>query len=144
MGASPILAFPLRAERTAASLARRRIMSALVMGDEVLEDLRLVVTELVTNAVMHAGLGQDDILWVRLWRNPASLHVEVEDPGRGFAESGRRPAARSDHGGRGLALIERLSSRSGRQENPTIVWAELAIPPGSIASRAEDGTVASE
>jgi anti-sigma regulatory factor (Ser/Thr protein kinase) len=91
------------------------------------EDVLLVVSELVTNACLHAG-GPDEL---RLRRNPKSLRLEVVDSGPG------EPAPRTPHragrpGGHGMFIVQRLCLdwgviRDGDRPGKT-VWAELAAP----------------
>jgi anti-sigma regulatory factor (Ser/Thr protein kinase) len=84
------------------------------------EPAELIVSELVTNAVQHAGTH----LTVRLTRTAAGLVVAVED------ESGGDPrvvpaARRGAGGGLGLAIVERLAQSWGVTERGTgkTVWA---------------------
>ena len=91
------------------------------------EDVLLVVSELVTNACLHAG-GPEEL---RLRRSPKSLRLEVVDGGGG------EPAPRTPHragrpGGHGMFIVQRLCLdwgviRNGDQPGKT-VWAELAAP----------------
>src|SRR6476646_3181976 len=67
------------------------------------EDVLLVVSELVTNACLHAG-GPEELL---LRRSPKSLRLEVVDGGGG------EPAPRTPHragrpGGHGMFIVQRL------------------------------------
>ncbi|MEE1929351.1 ATP-binding protein [Streptomyces sp. TRM 70351] len=89
------------------------------------EDVLLVVSELVTNACLHAGGPQE----LRLAYGPRSLRVEVLDAGAG------EPAPRSPHragrpGGHGMFIVERLCLDWGVAHAPEgsgkAVWAELA------------------
>ena len=56
-----------------------------------LEDARLLVSELVTNAIRHAGLGDDDVILLVLVTGERALRIEVCDPGRGFEVSEPEP-----------------------------------------------------
>ena len=49
-----------------------------------LEDARLLVSELVTNAIRHAGLGADDLIRLVVVTGDHGLRIEVCDPGTGF------------------------------------------------------------
>ncbi len=88
----------------------------------LLESLRLLVTELITNAVRHTGAETVEMLVVVT--GPA-VRVEVMDQGPGFEAVAEAP--RDPEGGWGLFLVERMSDRWGvGQENPgTRVWFEL-------------------
>lgn len=89
--------------------------------DALCGDLALVVTELVANAVRHAGTD----ITVRLIQLDGGVRLEVAD---GSVRPLRpRPAAMSDEGGRGLLLVDALSTRYGVEAEPDgkRVWAEL-------------------
>ena len=49
-----------------------------------LEDARLLVSELVTNAIRHAGLDDDDVIKLVVVTGDRALRIEVCDPGPGF------------------------------------------------------------
>jgi anti-sigma regulatory factor (Ser/Thr protein kinase) len=91
-----------------------------------LRDLRLLVSELVTNAVRHAGLGRGDSIRLVVDVRARAVRVEVHDPGRGFAPRPPRPdPARAS--GWGLYLVEELADRWGVDGagRGTRVWFEL-------------------
>jgi anti-sigma regulatory factor (Ser/Thr protein kinase) len=90
-----------------------------------LEDAQLLVSELVTNAIRHAGLGDDDEIRLVVVAGDRALRIEVCDPGRGFeaAEPDPDPGRPS---GWGLYLVRELSDRWGVERNQqTRVWFEL-------------------
>jgi anti-sigma regulatory factor (Ser/Thr protein kinase) len=107
----------------------RRLVRCLTdtVTPEALENLELLVTELVTNAVRHAGLDEHGWVSVEVVARPAVVHVEVSDPGRGF--DGHDPAvvAGEERGsGWGLYLVDRLASRWGvRHDDCTRVWFDV-------------------
>jgi anti-sigma regulatory factor (Ser/Thr protein kinase) len=85
------------------------------------DDLALVVSELVTNAVVH-GPGAD--LELRLTSTRSALRVEVIDAG---TEPFAWPAA-DGNGHHGLDLVGKSSERSGLLYDPTAVaWCELDL-----------------
>ena len=95
------------------------------LGDRY-EDVVLLVSEVVTNAIRH-GQGSTVRLTARVRGN--TCHVEVVDDGSGFEPpSGPRdPAA---PGGRGLRIVDSLSDDWGVYEgNSTHVWFELELGP---------------
>lgn len=118
------------------SVARRSLDGLeKFLSQEQLEYARLLVTELVTNSVLHASLGPHDD--IRLWVGVSAdgLRVEVSDLGIGFEKpsfnglSGESslslPATENEHG-RGLYLLERLSDRWGVfLDGITSVWFEI-------------------
>ena len=92
---------------------------------EVAEDVLLLVSELVTNANLHAG-GAVELL---LHGTRERLRVEVSD------ESPLHPVARTPYqpsrpGGHGLHIIARLSTAWGCEPRPhgKVVWIEVATP----------------
>ena len=91
-------------------------------------DLALLVSELVTNSVRHAGLRQRDVIRLQVEHSARVLRVEVSDPGAGFGASLPEPAARGP-GGWGLFLTERLADRWGvdREDGWTTVWLEVDL-----------------
>ena len=101
--------------------------SELVAGQRS-EDLALVLSEIVTNAVRHGGgAGQVEI---SVTPKPEFLCVQVTDDGPGFAP---RPGAMASEpsGGFGLFLVERLTRRWGltREAQRTRVWFEFDYTP---------------
>jgi anti-sigma regulatory factor (Ser/Thr protein kinase) len=88
-----------------------------------LHTAELLVSELVTNAVVH---GRDKIT-LRAQLDEDRLHVEVIDGGGGF-EQGIRQADFDSVGGRGLAIVDAEASRWGIHEGTTHVWFELERP----------------
>ncbi len=84
-------------------------------------DLAVVVSELVANAVRHAGTD----ITVRLSRLGDGVRVEVADGSRRPLRP--RAATLVDEGGRGLLLVDALSTRYGveAERNGKLVWAEL-------------------
>ena len=109
---------------SAAADARRELRRRLdgTLHQDVLDALSLVVSELVTNAVMH---GQGAIRF-RLQLDAGDLRGEVIDDGGGFEHELRTvgPHARS---GRGLLIVDRLTTRWGVHEGTTHVWFEMLI-----------------
>lgn len=90
-----------------------------------LDDLRLLITELVSNAVLHSNLEPDELLCVRVSRDHDRLHAEVAD-GNGTGDIRPKPLSPSTPGGFGLHLVDELSDRWGvRHGRRTCVWFEL-------------------
>ncbi len=89
------------------------------VGDDCLETLRLLVSEVVTNTVLHSGTRSE--LEVTFCVNDEAV-VSVTDHGVGFAPR-PRTGATDDVGGWGLYLVEQLSSQWGVARNGfTRVW----------------------
>jgi len=95
------------------------------VGDETLENLRLLVSELVTNAYRHGGLGAGQQIELRAWVRHGRIRVEVVDPGSGFRRP-REPTPTEDSGW-GLYLVEHIADRWGVDAGgTTCVWFELS------------------
>lgn len=91
------------------------------IGPELRTDAELLLSELVTNSVLH---GSGEHVVVLIDPEPAGrLRCEVVDAGEGFVPRGR------DHdqaiGGWGLDLVDRLAESWGVREGSTHVWFEL-------------------
>jgi len=90
-----------------------------------LEDARLLVSELVTNAIRHAGLGADDLIRLVVATGDHGLRIEVCDPGTGFEPHEPEPDP-AQPSGWGLYLVRELSDRWGvERDHETRVWFEL-------------------
>jgi anti-sigma regulatory factor (Ser/Thr protein kinase) len=109
----------------AASRARRLLdeLSAGRLDANQLDRSKLLVSELVNNAVLH---GQGKIT-LRADLDEDRVRVEVIDEGSGF-ERVVRDNALSRIGGWGLTLVETESSRWGVHEGTTHVWFEIEQP----------------
>ncbi len=105
----------------------RRALDALdeEVSARTLEDLRLLVSELVTNSVRHAGLKEMQTIELKVKLLPETVRVEVNDQGTGF-EPTPRSASSEDQSGWGLYLVSRLADRWGvSSDGVTRVWFEL-------------------
>ncbi|MFI1165447.1 ATP-binding protein [Streptomyces sp. NPDC020801] len=107
--------FPLPHAPGGVGAVRRRVRAVLSgwnLSAEAADDVLLVVSELVTNALVHAR--PPAIL--RLWRVPSAgrgaVHVEVTDQGPA-APPGPSSAPDPDEHGRGLGIVTALSARCG-------------------------------
>jgi anti-sigma regulatory factor (Ser/Thr protein kinase) len=90
-----------------------------------LEDARLLVSELVTNAIRHAGLVDGDVIKLVVVRGERALRIEVCDPGPGFEVEEPLPDPARPSGW-GLYLVRQLSDRWGvERSEQTRVWFEL-------------------
>ena len=95
------------------------------MPVEVLEDARLLASELVTNSIGHAELAEDASLRLAVQLNGGALRVEVRDPGTSGAIVPREPD-RERGGGFGLHLVDLIATRWGvNRTGGTHVWFEV-------------------
>ena len=92
-----------------------------------LDEVRLLVSELVTNSVRHAGLTRQEWIGLRVEVTRELLRVEVTDNGPGFEAGTPLPSMYQDSGW-GLYLVEQIADRWGvTQEEGTCVWFELDL-----------------
>jgi anti-sigma regulatory factor (Ser/Thr protein kinase) len=110
----------------AAAWARSALLALEPRIDpRVMEDVRLLVSELVTNSVRHAGVPDAAIVRICARLAEGTLRLEVQDPGTAGAVAQRMP----DHdrgGGFGLNIVDALATRWGvERESATLVWAEF-------------------
>ncbi|MFF8943449.1 ATP-binding protein [Streptomyces sp. NPDC014864] len=122
--------FPLPPAPGAVSVVRRRVRAVLGgwnLPADAVEDVLLVVSELITNALVHALPPAT----LRLWRIPvdgrAGVRVEVTDRGPAAPPGPRKSAPDPDEHGRGLGIVAALSARCGVLAHPaaTSRWAEV-------------------
>ncbi|MEU2929467.1 ATP-binding protein [Streptomyces sp. NPDC007251] len=119
---APIRRLPPRPQ--SARDARRFVREVLDgVAPDVADTAQLLVSELVTNAVVHAHTQVE----VRAWAVDGRVHIEVSDqePSRVLVPRTSSTAYAST--GRGLALVEELASSHGVQvgEDHKTVWFEL-------------------
>ena len=93
---------------------------------DILDNVRLLVSELVTNCVRHAEIDPESWIELRVAPRESVLRVEVRDPGEGFQPA---PVSLSLYStsGWGLYLVQQIADRWGVSvENGTKVWFEIA------------------
>jgi len=117
------------------AVARGRIAadlrSAGLFGGTI-ADAALVLSELLSNAILHARPLPDERVRVAWMLSPAALEVLVSDGGGATRPHPAHPSL-SSIGGRGLTIVEHLCSSWGVRgdERGTTVWAVLPAPRGS-------------
>ena len=108
--------------------ARQFVRRTLIALDcrPITEDAELLVSEVVTNAVLHGGVNYAP---VSVRRTTTAIRVEVTDPGHLFPAE---PAAvdLETPGGLGLGIVDSLSSLwgVGASGDGKIAWFELDLP----------------
>jgi anti-sigma regulatory factor (Ser/Thr protein kinase) len=101
----------------------RAAVSALNGGlGEKREDVHLLVSEVVTNAVVHAGVDDERFLKFGLSAAPDTIKAVLEYPGEPFT-----PRPQPEHRRFGLHLVDRLSDSWGveRDDDKNRVWFEI-------------------
>ncbi len=110
----------------ARQLAREQLEASYpgdALGADTVETVALLVTELVTNAILHARTP----FQLTLESRPGHVRICVEDA------SNEPPAVRRFESdavtGRGLALVEQLASSWGVDTTPSgkVVWCEVPV-----------------
>ncbi|MFC0843156.1 ATP-binding protein [Streptomyces noboritoensis] len=88
------------------------------------DDVLLLVSEVVTNACLHAGGPRELVL------RHADGHLRVEVADGSPVAPARRPRAPSLPGGHGLMVLDRLAGDWGSMPVGTgkVVWLEVALP----------------
>ena len=136
MNAPPPLAQTLPAAIDSVPVARELAadLGSGLMEPGQLDNLTLVVTELVSNAIRHAR--SEEPVRIAMTPKDGYLCVQVTDAGRGLVPE---PGAMGTEGGPGygLFLVERLTRRWGmtREGGCTRVWVEIDFAEGP----ADDG-----
>ena len=111
----------------AAATARYTVTDGLGadVDQRTIEDVLLVISELVTNAVRHAGAGAGETIEVTVTNRGRDIRIEVAD-----REPEAAPRMRDDDapGGMGLVVVSGLCKDWGteQQEDRKTVWAEYA------------------
>ena len=126
--ARPVLEIDLEHSAQAPALARAAINGFCQDRDfspSTIATLTLLVSEVVTNAVVHPPVQERTTINVRARIEDDAVHIEVRDAGPRFTPRPRDP----EHldGGYGLYLVEKEAVRWGLGSGPTTtVWFEVA------------------
>jgi anti-sigma regulatory factor (Ser/Thr protein kinase) len=116
------LTFAFASDKDAPAAARAALTRVEdLVDEEIVDRLRYIVTELVSNAVVH-GPGGEIRLSLRV-TSPARISGEVVDHGNGrIAIRDGDPDAPD---ARGLKIVDGLATRWGVREGSAKVWFEL-------------------
>src|SRR5436190_21565363 len=111
---SLLVATRLRSNAGAVSRARAAVdrLDLQVQYPDRGFDLRLLVSELVANAIEHGGAPDASIL-LSVERDGTTVRVEVEDAGPRFPPAPSEPPPPDATSGRGLYLLAALADRWG-------------------------------
>lgn len=96
---------------------------------EVLDDALVVVSELVTNAVIHSGCTPDETITVHATITGSRTRISVLDPGHTGLPPKPPEQPPVSGGGLGLRIVEALADHWGAEQagHHRRVWAELTI-----------------
>jgi anti-sigma regulatory factor (Ser/Thr protein kinase) len=105
-------------------LTRQQLQNRWLLSPQLADDAVLLVSELVGNAVKHAGAY---VFGLRIRRRRGWIRVEVRDPSR--ALPCHLPVRELDVSGRGLWLVDQLADRWGVDLLPhgKCTWFELRL-----------------
>ena len=118
----------LPVDRTSVREARRFVASIDGLAADRLADTQLVVSELVTNALEHAGLGPADSIGLRLSRLGTRLRIDVDDAGSFTADSDTFAYprhGRHHRGGRGLRVVQSLAVHWQAADGRVTAWLDV-------------------
>ncbi len=107
---------------SSAVMLARAAIDSFELSPRARDDARLIVSELVSNAVRH-GQGSITLLLSRAF--DGALTGTVIDDGDGSQPRPARPTAMSQ-GGWGLPIVDSLSERWGIEKGTTRVWFQMA------------------
>jgi anti-sigma regulatory factor (Ser/Thr protein kinase) len=129
----PSLHLDLELPAEPASVSRARHLLEGVPGlsnhAALLLDMRLALSEMVTNSIRHGTSTSQELVEVVIDVDGRRVRVEVRDRGAGFDPAGRTdlPPSHST-AGRGLHLVDALANRWGVELSVrTVVWAEFDL-----------------
>jgi anti-sigma regulatory factor (Ser/Thr protein kinase) len=124
---------------TAARLALADLESRL--DASVAFDVRLLVSELVTNSVQHARVAAEDSIVLVVNISDEVVRVEVRDNGPGFEPPASPPPEDADAGW-GLFLVEQLADSWGVADGGKGVWFKIRCDRGQEGGAASESTAA--
>jgi anti-sigma regulatory factor (Ser/Thr protein kinase) len=128
---SSVLLLPFTA--SSVGVARRHLVSDLIEAGvcaSAVTDAALVISELLSNALRHAGPLPSSGLRVAWDLDADSVRISVSDGGGPSRPEFGEPTPTAT-GGRGLRIVARLSRRWGTlcDDEGTTVWAEVLVMP---------------
>jgi anti-sigma regulatory factor (Ser/Thr protein kinase) len=128
---SSVLQLPFTA--SSVGVARRHLVSDLIEAGvcaTAITDAALVISELLSNALQHAGPLPGSAIRVAWDLDADSVRVAVSDGGGPTRPELGEPTLTTT-GGRGLRIVAKLSRRWGTQcdDEGTTVWAEVLVMP---------------
>lgn len=108
--------------RPEAGAQARRALQEWMPALQRLDDAQLALTELVNNAVLHAGLENGGVLVIEFEALDGHNRFTVRHSGKPF-EVVERPPSQEAAASRGLAIVGRIADRWGVDGTDDQVWA---------------------
>ncbi|TDD75817.1 ATP-binding protein [Actinomadura darangshiensis] len=121
----------------------RAFVRNVAAGHPALDDMVMVASETVANAITHTASGREGgLVTVALAAGGGVYRLEVADDGA----AGGRPYVKDETGaetGRGMRIVEALASRWGFRADGsrTVVWAEFPAPAAAERHRDREAPV---
>ncbi|MEV0660331.1 ATP-binding protein [Actinomadura luteofluorescens] len=113
----------------------RGFVRSVAAGHPALDDMVLVVSETVANAITHTASGlEGGLVRVAVLAGDGGCRLEVADDGaaggRPHVTGGQVKDGTGAESGRGMRIVEALASRWGFRADGarTVVWAEFPAP----------------
>lgn len=130
----PVLSLEMPATPESLPLVRQALtgMAAAVgMGEQILDDVKVAVTEAATNVVLHAYDVHRGPLFVDVWHPGPEVVVRVADEGEGMRPRLERRRPGLGLGLRMIALLAEEMSIATDGERGTRVWMAFPLRDGA-------------
>ena len=124
------LRVPARPEYIAlARLALTGLAEFSPLSEEDIADLKLALTEAVSNSVRHAYAGGDGFVSIAYELSPTALEIEVVDDGAGFDPAVAAPLDGDElsEGGLGIAIIRTIVDELEITSRPGVRGSRLRL-----------------
>jgi anti-sigma regulatory factor (Ser/Thr protein kinase) len=125
-----MISLPIHGSTEAPRIARNAVLARLDgrITDKTAGDTALVISELVTNSVVHANLGEEDTVLVEVTILDDRLAITVTNPGSDLTPR-LLPLDLTKANGLGLHLVDRVCLSWGVHRNPsaTKVWCDVGL-----------------
>jgi anti-sigma regulatory factor (Ser/Thr protein kinase) len=120
----------------------RRALVGLAVAETIRADIALVMSELVTNAIRHAGLAPSDPISVHITSDAERVRLAVRDGGPAYATPTLEDRDPLTPGGQGCVIVAALSDAWGidREGDGCTVWCEFDVGKEPAAVRAGEVT----
>ena len=109
-------------------MATRDFANVVQLVPDDASRLAILVEELITNLYEHGGLGDENVLSLRIHVTDAEIDLLLTDPGRSFDPLAVPKAIPSRGGGAGLKLARAWAERIDYQSSEGINRFRLVLP----------------